>query len=306
VLFLGLHIAGNAAFLLLVRVGRSRRFAYGVVGLANYATAAAIAVATLAAARLASMDGRAVLFGAVNGAQYQVTYLLMYVLLGMAGVAVTTSLMRLSVAVPVLASIGVWREWPTPVQAAGLSLAAVALPLLSSSARRQAQQRAGLGERGPSRLGVGALVGSTILISGCGLLAAKAFAELAQPAQRPVYVAAAYVVATLLSVFTWPWRPRPVALAGVAEGGMRGAGRRRLVESVALGVVVGTLNVAQLSALLPALAQVPGIVAFPLAAAGGLALATCGAWLFWREPLGGRTGTGIALTGLAAALANAR
>jgi len=44
----------------------------------------------------------------------------------------------------------------------------------------------------------------------------------------------------------------------------------------------------------------------PLAAAGGLSLAALGGWLFWREPLGGRTGAGIMLAVLAAALANAR
>jgi multidrug transporter EmrE-like cation transporter len=79
-----------------------------------------------------------------------------------------------------------------------------------------------------------------------------------------------------------------------------------LARSVALGALIGAVNVAQIWVLLPALAQVPGVVAFPVSAAGGLALATLGGWVFWREPLAGRTGAGIVLAMLAASLANAR
>src|SRR5438045_1665057 len=100
-LFLALHIVGNAAFALLVKVARERRFDYPLVGVTNYGTAAAVSVAALALAGLPSLDARAALFGLVNGVQYLVTYLLMYVLIGMAGIAVTSSFLRLAVAVPV-------------------------------------------------------------------------------------------------------------------------------------------------------------------------------------------------------------
>src|SRR4030095_9240164 len=42
VVFLILHMVGNAAFTLLVRAARAPRFNYPVVGLANYATAATV------------------------------------------------------------------------------------------------------------------------------------------------------------------------------------------------------------------------------------------------------------------------
>lgn len=332
-LFLILHIIGNAAFLLLVRVGRGRRFDYPVVGFANYATAAALALAGLAQAVLPSLDGRAALLGLVNGMQYQITYLLMFVLLGLAGVAVTTSFMRLSIAVPVLASIAIWGEWPTPIQAIGLGAAAVALPLLSSSTRRparpaQAAEPANPGQtaqpigpvsaiesvspgepdqpahdQGTSRLALAGLVGATVAISGCGLLAAKAFAELHVPEQRPVYVLAVYATATALSTLAWPWRAR-FRVSRQDDPGSAGS-HQRAWRSLALGVAVGLLNFGQIWLLLPALATVPGVIAFPVASAGGLSLATLGAWVFWREPLGGRTGAGIALAMLGGALANA-
>jgi drug/metabolite transporter (DMT)-like permease len=346
--FLALHIAGNAAFLLLVRVGRGRRFDYPVVGLANYATAAALAAAALAWQAPPFPDARAAAFGAANGAQYQVTYVLMYALYGLLGVAVTTSLLRLSVVVPVLASVALWGEWPTPVQGAGLLLAAAALPLLSAPARPGGAAPAGPLGWGSPRGGAGtpprqkkdshpatpcrprpgrrggdpdapsgpgwpvlALAGVTVLVSGVGLLAAKAFAELDRPDQRPVYVLAVYAVATLLAALAWPWRARlrsaPLPDPSRSGAGTPGAdGRGRGARSVALGVLVGAFNIGQIWVLLPALAQIPAVLAFPLAAAGGLALATLGARLLWRERFSRRAGIGIGLAMLAAALANVR
>jgi drug/metabolite transporter (DMT)-like permease len=358
--FLALHIAGNAAFLLLVRVGRGRRFDYPVVGLVNYATAAALAAAALAWQAPPFPDALAAAFGAANGAQYQATYILMYALYGLLGVAVTTSLLRLSVIVPVLASVALWGEWPTPVQGAGLLLAAAALPLLSAPARGKRLPPWAPGETEgqsgwPDRRGAGAppeppgpsgepeganapsakenmsfgddvqaaarargpgwpvlaLGGVTVLVSGVGLLAAKAFAELDRPDQRPVYVLAVYAVATLLAALAWPWRARlrsaPLPDPSRPGAGTPGAdGRGRGARSVALGVLVGAFNIGQIWVLLPALAQIPAVLAFPLAAAGGLALATLGARLLWRERFSRRAGIGIGLAMLAAALANVR
>ncbi|MBI3971799.1 MAG: hypothetical protein HY332_10970 [Chloroflexi bacterium] len=348
--YLTLHIAGNAAFGLLVKAARARRFDYATVGLTNYATAALVAGVALFLAQaprlgrpaLDSATGLAALFGAINGLQYQTTYLLMYALLGITGIAVTTSFLRLSVAVPVLASIVIWDEWPAPLQALGLVLAGCALPLLGGATRRRASRiiksssrsyatpgagaTTGTGgtpshggaaaasattlpstpERAPatttgnpprSRLQVAVLVAITILVSGSGLLAAKAFAELHRPDQRPVYVLAVYVAATLLSLAMWPWRARFRSSAASSQ--------EQLLPSIVLGGAIGVVNVAQIWLLLRALAVVPGVIAFPLAAAGGLAVTTLGGRLFWREPIGGRTGAGIVLAILAAALVNA-
>jgi drug/metabolite transporter (DMT)-like permease len=316
-LFLALHILGNAAFLLLVRVGRGRRFDYPLVGLANYATAAVLAALALLWQAPPALDQRAAAFGAANGAQYQVTYLLMFALYGVLGVAVTSSLLRLAVIVPVLASVFLWGEWPTLAQGVGLLLAGAALPLLSSTAPRPTGK--GEASRAPAPavrlpVPVSILAGATVLISGVGLLAAKAFAELDRAEQRPVYVLAVYAVATLLAVLAWPWRARfqnggggaPSLPAGAPAPAPAAVHRGRAARSLALGALVGAVNIGQIWVLLPALAQVPGVIAFPLAAAGGLALAILGARLLWHERVSRPVGTGIALAMLAAILANVR
>ena len=289
-LFLALHIIGNAVFLLLVRVGRGARFDYPTVGLTNYATAAVLGTAGLLVAGLDGIEPLATLFGAVNGAQYQVTFQLMYVLYGLVGVAVTTSIMRLAVVVPVVASILVWGEWPNVPQAVGLAMAGVALPLLSGGGARLETERM-------AHVRSVVLVFGTVLVSGCGLLAAKAFAELGRPEQRPAYVLACFAVATLFSVAAWPARGR---MQGARSVTTRDAWRR----SMALGVLVGAVNIGQIWVLLPALEQVPGVIAFPVASAGGLALAVLGAWVLWRERLRPRSALGVGLALGAAALAN--
>ena len=292
-LFLLLHVVGNVAFLLLVRLARGQRFNYPLVGLSNYVTATLGAALALAWRRPPALVPLALLYGAVNGAQYQLTYLLMYRLFGAVGVAVTTSILRLAVVVPVLASVLIWSEWPSMPQAIGLVLAAAALPLLSATRSLGSAPLAGRRQR----LGEVVLVGTTLLISGAGLLAAKAFAELSRPDQLPVYVAVAYALATLLSLVIWPRRAH--FQAGGAPLTTSGAGL-----SLVLGVLIGLVNVGQLGALLRALAQVSGVIAFPIAAAGGLALTTVGARLFWQERVGLRPGIGIVLALLAAALSN--
>jgi drug/metabolite transporter (DMT)-like permease len=156
-----------------------------------------------------------------------------------------------------------------------------------------------------------------LLVSGTGLLAAKAFAELDRPEQRPVYVLAVYAVATALAALAWPWRSRfrdggtpasgPFGDAEPAETKGEATGHSgRGARSLALGALIGVVNIGQIWVLLPALAQVPGVLAFPLSAAGGLALATLGARLLWHERVGRQAALGIGLALLAAVLANIR
>ena len=296
-LFLVLHLVGNAAFTLLVRCARSARFDYATVGTMNYATGALIGGAILITA-----DGpvawtwtpAAIVGGAVNGAQYQLTFLLMHALIGLGGIAVATSVLRLAIAVPVIASLFIWNEPVTAMQVSGLMMATIALPLLSGV--NPNALLTGTVVNAPSRGRVALIVIVTLLVTGAGLLAAKVFAEIGRPAERPLYVASAYVTATIFSLATWKWQPR-------GEGRYSTSGR---VRSLALGAVTGMVNLGQLSAFLPALATVPGVVAFPLAAAGGLLCTTLGGWFFFRERLTLRHGTGLGLALAAATLMNIR
>lgn len=282
-----LQIAGNAAFTLFVRVARHQKFDYLLVGATNYAVAATVSLALLLHSP-APASPAVVLYGIINGAQYQMTFLLMYAMLSMTGVAVMTSFLRLSVFIPTIASIAIWSEFPSPIQAVGLVLTAFALPLLGTAASRRAPAQ------WRSWRPV-VLIVTTMLMSGAGLLAAKAFSELHLETQRPVYLVAAYGTATLLSLLTWPLRPRLE----------RTPSTRGIWPALALGAITGLCNIGQLAAFLRGLAVVPGIIAFPVTAAGGLLVVTVFGRIAWNERIAGRAGAGIVLALAAVALVNA-
>lgn len=275
------------------KTARQRKMNYLLVGGTNYLVGAVVALA-LFLRTPSSISPAAAILAVINGATYQLGFVLMYLLLSMTGVAVMTSFMRLSIFIPTLASIFVWQELPTGIQAAGLLLTAVALPVLGAAAQQGAP--AGWRSWRPALL-----IGATLLITGSGLVAAKAFTELHLEAERPAYLAIAFATATLFSALSWPLRGR---LQGrQASGGVMTAGG--VVPAVGLGIVAGLCNFGQLAALLRGLAVVPGIIAFPVTAAGSLLLITLAGRLVWRESLAGRAGAGIALTLAAVVLVNA-
>jgi drug/metabolite transporter (DMT)-like permease len=293
-LLLVAHLVGNAAFTLLVRYARGPRFDYAMVGATNYATGALLGLAVFAASATGPPAWGSLIAGAVNGAQYQFTFLFMHALIGIGGIAVATSVLRLAAAVPVVASMLVWHEPVSSFQAGGLLLAAIALPLLAGVNPAERARHHGGAHPGPLRVAV--TVGATLLVTGAGLLAAKVFAELNSPGDRPAYVAAAYATATILSALTWRRQPR-------GEGRHTSAGR---AKSIGLGVVTGAVNFGQLSAFLPALATVPGVIAFPVAAAGGLICTVAGGWVLFRERPTIRHAAGLGLAVGAATLMNWR
>lgn len=288
------HLVGNAAFTLLVRYARSPRFDYATVGATNYATGALLGIAVFVASAGGTPSWASLLTGAVNGAQYQLTFLFMHALIGIGGIAVATSVLRLAAAVPVVASMLVWQEPVSTMQAGGLALAALALPLLAGVNPSVRSSSDAVSHLGAVRIAI--TVVATLLVTGAGLLAAKMFAELGLPNERPAYVAAAYITATCLSAVTWARQPR-------GDGRHSTVGR---VRSLGLGVITGAVNFGQLSAFLPALASVPGVVAFPVAAAGGLTCTVVGGWAFFRERPTVRHGAGVVLAIGAATLMNWR
>ena len=208
-----------------------------------------------------------------------------------------------------LASVFLWGEWPTAAEGAGLLLAACALPLLSAQragsrplpnprpARRPPRSAPLPAPRsatapppaprpspflaapaGNSRDSPGArrlaLASLTVLVSGAGLLAAKAFAESGTTGTATGLCPVHLCRGDAPGVPGLAWRarfrqPLPGLRAGDGGGTLsrpgrgEGIGRRLRGPSLALGIVVGTVNIAQIWALLAALVEVPGVLAFP-------------------------------------------
>ena len=310
VIYLLLHILGNTAFLLSVRLARQRQRQYLLIGATNYVTACVIATVALVQSGI-TPTWPALAFGAVQGFQYQTMFLLLFVMLGRSGVAVVVALLRLSVAIPTLASIVIWQEYPNIWQTLGLILAAIAVPLLGSARRtpetgvREAPQHPEGAPRHPiaRRAGTVGFLALVLLLGGAGLLAAKSFAELSQEEQRPAYNFGTFATATALSALSWPLRHRftkPLSQSGRYQSQAPHAAR----SALGIGIAIGITNIAQIELLLRALVQVSGTIAFPLTGAATQILTAGAGWLFWKEQLRGRAALGVTLGLLAAMLMN--
>ena len=309
-IYLLLHILGNTAFLLSVRVARQRQRQYLLIGATNYATACVIATIVLVQSGIVP-TWPALAFGAIQGFQYQTMFLLLFVMLSRSSVAVVVALLRLSVAIPTLASIVIWQEYPSIWQTLGLILAAVAIPLLGS-ARRPREVGAREEPRDPKavprrslfrRAGTVGFLALVLLLGGAGLLAAKSFAELRQEEQRPAYNFGTFATATVLSALSWPLRHRftkPLSQSGRYQS----QAPHTATSALALGMAIGITNIAQIELLLRALVQVSGTIAFPLTGAATQILTAGAGWLIWKEPLRGRAAVGVACGLLAATLMN--
>jgi len=216
------------------------------------------------------------MLGAVGGLFYAGALLLMMVAIATTGLARAAVAMRMSVVWPVLLSLVGFGEVPTPFQAAGIVLALAAVALLTLRGR--------LAARLPAEQG-GWVVLALFVVGGGSGVTLKLFTELGPPAERGallpvVFGAAAVLCCTIQAVRRTPLR------AGDAGSGL----------------LFGTGNVFSNSFLLWALAEVPGVLAFPINNAGVMLLATLAGVLVWRERPGARGYVAVALAALAIVL----
>lgn len=280
-IFVAGQIFGNFVFAMSLRWARGKQFHYLTVGAINYGVAAVMAVGWLLLSGAPSPDVLVILLGVVNGLQYQLSLVVLFTVVELVGIGITFGIVRLSVALPTLASIFLWGEQPAALQVVGLAIAFVALPLLGADAHQAARHH-----RGRSLLTWGVLL-AVLFLSGTGFIAAKAFTVYSTPAYQPLYTASLFVAATVGASFIWPMRRR-FRLPEWRDVSMQ--------NNLRLGVLMGAANIFQLAMLLLALDALPGTVVFPLTATVGLATTILGGMVLFGERFGRLTAVGIVLT----------
>lgn len=259
VIFLTLHILFTSSFGLIVKYAQQKRGHLLAVGATNYIWAALLGLGS-ALFSWTRPSLSTVAIGALGGVAYVVSYLFLIRAMNFTGISIPTAIVRLSVLVPVLASIFLWREQPNDYQVLGLLLTCLALPLLSFDARTQASN----GFKGP----LGIILALFFTTGGC-FLSTKAFDATGRPEERPVFLAILFTTAALVAVAA-------LRLNGAKVGRFeRGA-----------GLALGTVNLVGNFFLLLALAHLPGIIVFPVASSLSLVLTTLVAAWAWGERLG--------------------
>jgi drug/metabolite transporter (DMT)-like permease len=267
----------SAGFGLVMRAAQRQGCNIWAVGLVNYAVGALFHGARALAEGGAPVSSPILLFGLAIGVVYAADFCLYAPLLRMRGVSITLAMARISIIVPLLASILLWRERLTSLGAAGALLAIVAMPLLV------------LKPRVAQALGPSALLYGLALFVGTGAERTLMKAFQAQPAagRDALMLAILFATACLVMLVAWVRQGRTLSSKDVVWG-------------VALGLTNALANLAFLSSL----RLLPGVLVFPFMASLSLVFASLFARLAWGERITRRESLGMGLALVAVTLAN--
>jgi len=261
--------AAISLFALTVKYAERRSCNLLAVGAVNYAAGAVIYICS---ALGTGPPGRATwLLGVAGGVLFATAYVFLVRVVGRKGISISSAVLQLSALFPVLVGLCLWGDRPTWTQSLGVVLAMLALPLLGLAGPGEAHRI--------DRRGI-LLTGALLAANGACLLVMQSFHFLAAAAERRLFFAIVFCVATLVSGSVW-----------CVE--RKGSSRR----DVAPGVLLGVWNALAGFLMLSAMEVLPGTVVFPFANSVALALTTLVAVTVWGERLGrsGKIGMALAL-----------
>jgi len=211
------------------------------------------------------------------GAFYVLSLWLFHRAIAAEGVALSTTLMRLSAALPTLGSLVLFSEPAAPVKLAGIALAFLALPLAS----RKPLRLATLGDETARGMLWGLLL---FAVYGITDFIFKIQVELAPHADPKAFMTGIFGTALLLTL------PR------------LWSGPRLTRKGMLAGLVLGSTNMLATYFWILALALIPGSAAYPTLALGVIAVSTLAGLIFWSETLRPANYLFLALSSLAVVL----
>lgn len=282
-IFLLLNIVFASLFALCIKwVENREKEDIVTVGMLNYIFAAIGSAYEFTQVPSESVTFNGFLTGGTMGFAYFVAFFFCVYAIMWIGVANSTVISILSICVPILAGVFVWSEDPDVWQWLGIGLALVALSLIGN--KGDATKKGEVPDRPWFTPWV--VVGFFIL---CALsrLAQEAFRHLCEPAERPVYLTAAFGLAAIPSVAVLLYRKKAITS-----------------NEWIMGFALGATNILQTHFILKSLSLFDGFIVFPVVSAGSLLFVTCVATIFLGEKLGKLTYAGIGITCIALVLLN--
>jgi drug/metabolite transporter (DMT)-like permease len=261
----------SIAIALILKVNERRGGSRIVLAGANYIVASILALLLLRG-KASVPSGPTLTLGISTGIVYVLGFLVLMKGISRGPLAVPVTVMRLSVAVPVIVSIAIWSESPGSYQLAGLAAGFAAIVLFGLGIGDG-------GERGKGGRGFYMIMIAMFLVMGLGDVLLKAFREISPDYERLSFT---WILFTVAALFTWL-----VALAG----------RVRVKRSTfLLGLLLGIPNLFSTVFTLLALRSIPASVTFPFINLTVIFGSTLLGFIFWGEKLGR-----IATAGLIAA-----
>ncbi len=241
---------------------------------ANYLLASVFAFLILRGGVELPSTGTLVL-GGVTGIIYVLGFLILMVGISRGPLAVPVTVMRLSVAVPVVGAIFIWNEYPGPLQWVGLAIGAAAIVLFGLGIKAQG---------GEHRAGEGfwLLMVAMFAVMGTGDVLLKAFREISPDSERLVFT---WLLFTSAAVFSW----LVIVIRRVPSDR----------STFLLGLLLGVPNLFSTVFTLLALRGVPASIAFPFINLTVIFGSTLLALALWKEKLGPVATAGLVLAALA-------
>ncbi len=242
---------------------------------ANYAVAAAIGFLATVALGQTRISTPSLFLAAATGVLFVAGLLTWARAIQAAGLALSVVAMRTAVVIPLLAAAVIWRERPSLLELIGSGVALLALVLVLSQVARPP-----LATRHSSFVNSSALLWLVLLFLADGLVMTAALVfrkelplDETMPFQTVVFVAA-FFVSTLLYYLRRP---------------------RLSPETLEWGALLGAANLGNYLFLVLALSVLPGLVVYPVIAAGEVGLTAAAGVVLWNEKIGNRSWLGIAL-----------
>lgn len=216
--------------------------------------------------------------GVAAGIDFVLGFLLMMAGISMGPLAVPVTVMRLSVAVPIVASILIWNESPGVYQWSGIGLGTAAIVLFGKSL-------AGDGS-GPRRGGsYWFVIVSLFFVMGAGDLLLKAYREMAAGVDRMLFT---WILFSVAAVFAWVL----ILIKRVSFD----------TRTFVFGMLLGVPNLFSTVFILRALQSVPASAAFPFVNLVVILGSTLLGLLLWKEKLERLAIVGLALAAAAVVL----
>lgn len=285
--FIVAQVFGHAAFGLIMRHARTDPQTYFKVGAVNYWTAMLMALTAALVAGGLSFEWPVSLLAVYQGVNYHFAYIVLFALIAVGGLAVTFTVLRISVVIPIVGSIIFWGESPDAVRIVGIILTLAALPLLGADARRTA---------GPAGVRTPALLMLlTMLMTGTGSLAAKSFAEMSTESNALDYAAFAFIGAAVGTILTSPLVSRIARRHRETNRAVEYPAVRPWKTWLVLGMALGAANFSQNAAMVRALTELPGTLVFPVVLSSYLLLILLADYVIWKRRLGRVTLAGVFL-----------
>jgi drug/metabolite transporter (DMT)-like permease len=285
VLYLLLKVASAVGMGLVLKHAEARSLDRLPLIRTNYAVAAVVGFFAAVVLGQTSISMPAVLLAAGTGVLFVAGLLIWARAIQTAGLALSVVAMRAAVVIPLLAAAVIWREQPSRLEMVGSAVALLALALVLSEVARS---KGGDMTTPDSRLTApSSLLWLVLLFLADGIVMVPALvfqkempAAETMPFQTVIFVTA-FLVTTLLYYLRKP---------------------RLTPQTLKWGALLGTANLGNYLFLVLALAVLPGLVVYPVIAAGEVGLMAIAGVVLWKEKVGVRSWLGIALAVLALVL----